>query len=573
MIRSIIGGILIFLLFAGCAGKRNISSDKPLRKLNEKELFEYQYKFMEANRAKLLGELGRAANLFIECIKINPDSDASYYELSNIYFAYGEIDKAVESSRKALSIDKSNKWYYFQLARLYQVSEQKEMAVSVYEELVKKFPAEMEYKITLAGLYNENSQNEKALQLLDRIEAETGLTEILSLTRHNVFITTGQFEKAFLEIQKLINHFPDELRYQGILAELYARLGMDKQAIETYQKILKAEPDLATALSSIAEFYRNRGLFNEAFTHYAKAFKDEMVDFNDKIEVLTSFYSDEELLNNYKVQIAQLVELFISVSKENPQARFVAADFFLKAENFDRAIIELKFLVELVPDNYPVVEQLLIVLSFQSRIDEVVEYGRIARKRFPDKILVAYFLGSGLFQKEIYEEAIDVFESSLSFEFPDSTLKNSFLLMLGDAYHRTGDFVKSDFYFAEVLKDDPQNIMALNNWAYYLSLREIDLDKAESMSRFTIESEPENSTYLDTYAWILHKMGRNDEALTFIEKAILFNGTESAEILDHYGDILMEKGELEKAIEMWKKALEIESDRKEIIKKIEENER
>ena len=93
------------------------------------------------------------------------------------------------------------------------------------------------------------------------------------------------------------------------------------------------------------------------------------------------------------------------------------------------------------------------------------------------------------------------------------------------------------------------------------------------MSRFTIESEPENSTYLDTYAWILHKMGRNDEALTFIEKAILFNGTESAEILDHYGDILMEKGELEKAIEMWKKALEIESDRKEIIKKIEENER
>jgi tetratricopeptide (TPR) repeat protein len=573
MIRTIIGGIFIFLLLTGCAGKKIISSDKPHRKLTEKELFEYQYKFMEANRAKLIGELGRAANLFIECIKINPDSDASFYELSNIYFAYGEMDKALEASKKALSIDKSNKWYYFQLARLYQVNEQKGNAVSVYEELVKKFPQEVEYKITLAALYTDNSQNDKALEILTKVEAETGLTEIVSLTRHNVYITTGEFEKAFLEVQKLINHFPDELRYQGILAELYARLGMDKQAIETYQKILIADPDLGTAHFSIAEFYRNRGLFNEAFNHYAKAFKDEMVDYNDKMDVLTSFYNDEEVLKNYKVQIAQLVELFVSVSKDIPQARFVAADFFLKTENFDRAIIELKRLVDLVPDNYPVIEQLLIVLSFQSRIDEVVEVGKVAKMRFPDKILVSYFLGSALFQKELFDEAIDIFESSLSLEFPDSALKNSFLLMLGDAFHRVNNFEKSDFYFAEVLRNEPENIMALNNWAYYLSLREIDLVRAESMSRITIEKEPENSTYLDTYAWILFKMGKNDEALMYIEKAVLFNGSNSAEILDHYGDILQARGELEKAVEMWKKALEIESDRELVMKKIEENEK
>lgn len=569
----IVISFFVFLMLTGCAGKKNFSVDKPSGRLSEKELFEYQYKFLEANRAKLLGELGRAANLFLECIKINPNSDASYYELSNIYFAYGEEGKALEASKKALSIDRSNKWYYFQLARLYQVNEQKDNAVSVYEDLIKQFPEEVEYKITLAGLYTENSQNEKALQLLERIEKDTGLSEIVSLTRHNVFITTGEFEKAFLEVQKLINHFPDELRYQGILAELYARLGMDKQAIETYQKILKADPDLGTAHFSIAEFYKNRGLFNDAFTHYAKAFRDETVDFNDKIEVLTSFYNEQELLTNYKIQIAQLVEIFISVSKEIPQVRFVAADFFLKVENFDRAIIELIQLVELVPDNYQVMEQLLIVLSFQSKIDEVVDYGRIARQRFPEKTLVSYFLGSGLLQKEIFDEAIHVFESSLSLEFHDSTLKNSVLLMLGDAYHRIDSFEKSDFYFSEVLKYEPENIMALNNWAYYLSIRETDLEKAESMSRLTIEKEPENSTYLDTYAWILFKMGRNDEALVFIEKAILFNGTGSAEIMDHYGDILLEKGEVAKAVEMWKKALEIESDRKEVLIKIEEHDR
>ncbi len=50
-------------------------------------------------------------------------------------------------------------------------------------------------------------------------------------------------------------------------------------------------------------------------------------------------------------------------------------------------------------------------------------------------------------------------------------------------------------------KDD--NVMALNNYAYYLSEQGKDLHKAESMSYKTIKAEPNNGTYLDTYAWIL----------------------------------------------------------------------
>ena len=573
MLRNFFIIVCIAVLLSGCAGKKSLQGNKLSQNLSERELFEYNYKFMEANRVKLLGELGRAANLFIDCIKINPLSDASYYELSNIYFAYGEIDKAIEASKNALNIDKENKWYYFQLARVYQANEKPEEAVSVYEQLVKKFPVEMEYKITLAGLYIENSQIEKSLKLLDIVENETGLSEVVSLTRHNGYIKTGEFEKAFLEIQRLINHFPDEVRYQGILAELYGRLGMDKQAIETYKKILKLDPEFGTAHFSIAEFYRTRGLIEDSFTHYAIAFKDDMVDIADKIAVITSFYNEQELLTNYGVQITQLVEVLIASAKDIPQVRFVAADYFLKAENFDRAIIELKILVEMVPDNYPVMEQLIIVLSFQSRNMELVEYGKIARQRFPDKVLVSYFLGSGLFLDEEYEEAIEVFENSLMLEFPDSTLRSSFLLMLGDAYNRINNFEKSDYYFSETLKVEPDNIMALNNWAYYLSLREQDLAKAEGMSRVTIEKEPENSTYLDTYAWILYKMGRHKEALEYIEKAIMFNETESAEVLDHYGDILKVNGDIIKALEMWKRAFELENDRTELLNKIEKNEK
>ena len=67
-------------------------------------------------------------------------------------------------------------------------------------------------------------------------------------------------------------------------------------------------------------------------------------------------------------------------------------------------------------------------------------------------------------------------------------------------------------------KDD--NVMALNNYAYYLSEQGKDLHKAESMSYKTIKAEPNNGTYLDTYAWILFMQERYADAKTYIDAAL-----------------------------------------------------
>ena len=74
--------------------------------------------------------------------------------------------------------------------------------------------------------------------------------------------------------------------------------------------------------------------------------------------------------------------------------------------------------------------------------------------------------------------------------------------------------------FDNILKEDPENVMVLNNYAYYLSEDNENLDKAEKMSKITITKEPENSTYLDTYAWILFRLKSYDKALEYITKAV-----------------------------------------------------
>ena len=83
--------------------------------------------------------------------------------------------------------------------------------------------------------------------------------------------------------------------------------------------------------------------------------------------------------------------------------------------------------------------------------------------------------------------------------------------------------------------------MVLNNYAYYLSLKQKDLKRAEEMSRLSNELEPDNATYLDTYAWVLFQQKRYEEAKQYMDKVVELmerDGEEmSDDVLDHIKQI------------------------------------
>ena len=109
----------------------------------------------------------------------------------------------------------------------------------------------------------------------------------------------------------------------------------------------------------------------------------------------------------------------------------------------------------------------------------------------------------------------------------------------------------------------PDNIGALNNYAYYLSVERKQLDKAEEMSYRTVKAEPSNGTYLDTYAWILFEKGKYVEARIYIDQALLNGGDKSSVVVEHCGDIYYQNGEPDKALEFWQKALKLSEEKPE----------
>jgi Tfp pilus assembly protein PilF len=163
------------------------------------------------------------------------------------------------------------------------------------------------------------------------------------------------------------------------------------------------------------------------------------------------------------------------------------------------------------------------------------------------------FAGNAYSQKKKWEESIKILEEGADYIVNNIRMEEQFYSFLGDAYNQIKDDANSDKYYEKVLKLNPDNDYVLNNYAYFLSLRNQDLERAATMAKRAVELKPGTANQ-DTYGWVLYQMGNYDEAAIMIKKAIDNGEPASAVILEHYGDVLWKLDRKEEAIEYWEKA-------------------
>ena len=145
---------------------------------------------------------------------------------------------------------------------------------------------------------------------------------------------------------------------------------------------------------------------------------------------------------------------------------------------------------------------------------------------------------------------------------------SDFYAIMGDVLHRKGQDLEAFAAYDSCLQYKPDNYGCLNNYAYYLSLRNEDLQKAEQMSYRTIKAEPANATFLDTYAWILFQQERYTEAAIYMEQVLQNDSVPSVDVLEHAGDVYAKTEQMDKAVEFWQRAVDAGGDSKVLIRKI-----
>ena len=560
--------ITAMMLNVACGSSKKMAEKSVSQQMGENEIREYNYALTEATKQKLFGNFKQAAVLYQKCLEVNPNSDAAAFQLAGIYMMAQDFENAKKLTHMAVTIDPDNYWYKVQLTQLHMIKNEPDSAIAVYEGILNKWPAKVEVKFELSRLYSETGRENKAIKMLNEIERENGISEPVSMLKEQIYLRQGKPDLAVAELLALIALAPEEVRYLGVLAELYTTLDRKEEAKRTYKKIFEIEPSNGVAQLSMAEFYRLENNTEKQFEYLAIAFRNPSLQIDRKMGVMIDFLTNQDRFMENKTGIDSLLTILEEEYPGDYRVRTAKADYFSKLERYEEALLVYDEVLMEQKGNYFIWEQAIFIENILENNEGVYTRSTEAIKYFNDKPLLFLFKGSAAMQLGKNEEAIQSLEKGLRFADNNLPLTVQFYSMLAEAWQNMGKHEKSDEYFEKALEIEPENIMILNNYGYYLSLREVELEKAEKMSRITIIAEPDNPTYLDTYAWILHKAGKQEQALEYIEKAVRSGGEEDSDILEHYGDILYALERKEEAAKYWKKAVEAGSESEELEEKI-----
>jgi tetratricopeptide (TPR) repeat protein len=125
---------------------------------------------------------------------------------------------------------------------------------------------------------------------------------------------------------------------------------------------------------------------------------------------------------------------------------------------------------------------------------------------------------------------------------------------LGSVYFKTDNWTECQKSFEQALIQNPDNATGLNNYAYYLAMKKVQLDKALGIIQYAVSMQPNNAIYLDTFGFVLFQKKQYQNALVQFEIAAGILKTDQ-EIWEHLGDTYFMLGNEAKALECWNKAL------------------
>ena len=566
LIEKIILAVCIVFSMISCGTLKSHKETLPVHKnvvasenLSADAQRRYDYFYLEALRLKEKGEYDAAFDLLNHCVSINPNGAASLYELFRFYMYMKQPENAEKALKKAVKISPDNYWYKQTLASYYQDKGLLPEAIYVFEDMSTQFSTRLEPLISLVDLYNRTKDYDQVIATLNRLEGLDGKSEQISMEKFRMYLNKGDDVKAFTEIENLAKEYPYDMRYMTILGDVYLNNGKSEKAYDTYMKVLQKEPGYAPAMLSLASYYEKQGNDSLYQNQIDSVLLNESLDSNSKLDIMRGLIVKSEQTDKDSIKIASLFNSMLMKKQENADIAMLAAQYMLSKNMNKESVPILNMVLEIDPENTPARLQLLNFALKEENAEKIIDICKRAIEYTPEVLEYYYYLGLSYHQKEMTDEALSVFKKGVGqvTSTSDKNIASDFYAIMGDLYHVKGMNKEAYAAYDSSLVYKADNIGALNNYAYYLSVEKTNLDKAEEMSYRTVKAEPTNGTYLDTYAWILFEKGKYSEAKIYIDQALINDGDKSSVVVEHAGDIYAKNGDIEKAVQYWDKAYKL----------------
>ncbi len=480
--------------------------------------------FMQGEFLLNQGNYALAVLEFQDALDIDPNAPTIHVSIADAYRRLGRSKRAEDHLKIAIDLDPNDVSGRELLGQLYLLNRRYELALVQFSALSKIDVDNDNYLTMMGDLHKLQKQwNESIHFFLRAFEVNPQNYKALE-SAMQVSLSVELFEKAEEVCKKLVQYNPDNSSYWL-----------------TYKQITAYNKNYESTLLAISEIERINGQ-TITLTLEKSAVMQELNDIDNAIKILLENHdSDSADLEIVK----RLVSLYLE--KEN----------YLDANIFNNILLR-----EFSDDPSGYINAAIISLNNDSP-NEAITYLAPNIDKYLDNYSALYLLGTSYFQIKDLFRADKYINLSLKV-YPQSRSSKHTLAMI---YDQTGQWIKSDSLYLDLIKTDSTDAQAYNNFAYSLVEREANLELALEMSLIANKIQPNSAPYLDTLGWIYFHLEQYEKSLEYVQQSYTIDSTNPI-IVEHLADILKATNQISKANLIYLQAIDIGGDSLQIKQKM-----
>jgi tetratricopeptide (TPR) repeat protein len=542
------------------------SSVAGMRKQERNDRYEYYY--VEGIRNRLMGSNADAVSMFEECIKLVPERDGAWYQLGQIAYFSGDMDSALKYGKEALARSKTI-WHYMLVANAFYQNGIPDSAVMYYERAHKSFPEAEDLKYTLGNLYYEAGYYKEAQEIFRFFDDKysMGGTSAIPLVRS--LIKLKKYDEAEKKLLMLRESYPEEYEFSGMLAELYRDNGKTEKAAGIYEELINTDPDNIVVLFSITDFFRSNSNYSDIFSLLNNVALKTGLSEEEKVNFFAAQLEDPAIIKEFSGEYEISLRVLEASHADYPLVFLLRPELYRITGRTDEAIQLLEIFVNKWPETYYPWEKLLLLMSEGNDYEKLYSVSSSAVRRFNTAILPRLLNAMAATEIGFYDEALEQLIRARRLLNDNQEIAMQILSMEADALYRKGETEAAFEKFDQALAIEPNDLVVLNNYAYFLAEKEIRVKEARRMIDKVIQEEADYNVFNDTYAWILYKQGKFKKAERVIVRIIQSDDNDDAEYFEHYGYILKARKKCPEAIQAWEQAIEKGAQAEKLVKEIE----
>lgn len=410
----------------------------------------------------------------------------------------------------------------------------------------------------------------RSIDVISRIQRAEGPD--LGLTSHKVraMLALRDTASTLGELHALLDQSPRNATFNIYAGDVFSAMHMPDSAISYYNRACEIDSANGLAYMKRAEFYKEHGDSAAFDREVFQALRQESLELPVKLDMLTSYIRQLYTDTLQQPRIQKLFDVLLTHHPHEADIRDLYASYLYAINDLPGAAEQQELALDIDPSAEQRWRMAMSLYSQSKNEAKAIQVGERALHYLPESPMINLMLGASYQQLDNQNEAIRYFEKAEQLaDTLDNEMRSQILASIGDSYYKLEKKDSAFVYYDRAIEVDPDNLLALNNCAYYLAEEGRDLDRAETMSAICVRANPENDTALDTYAWIFFRKKDFGRAKEFIDRALAVEGdSPAADVLSHAGDIYYFYGDRAQALEYWQQALKLTPDDQLLKKKV-----